>query len=110
MARAGISRSISGTNEKRCENGALGYWETGICSDFHCPITPSPHRPIGFAMLTIANSLLELIKAHAVDTYPNECSGLIIGDYEKREARKLYPMKNVTHESTRNRYLIDPKQ
>jgi proteasome lid subunit RPN8/RPN11 len=61
-------------------------------------------------MLIIANSLLELIKAHAVDTYPHECSGLIVGLYDKRVAKKIYPMKNVHEESTRNRYLIDPKE
>ncbi len=60
-------------------------------------------------MLTISNSLLELIKAHAVSDYPNECSGLIVGDYSQRTAAKLFPVKNVHGETTRTRYLVDPK-
>ena len=61
-------------------------------------------------MLTIANSLLELIRAHALDAYPNECNGLIVGDYQSRTAAKVYPVKNVHTETTRTRYQIDPKQ
>jgi len=61
-------------------------------------------------MLTIANSLLELIRAHASDAYPNECSGLIVGVYDKRVAKKVFPMKNVHAGGTHNRYLIDPKE
>jgi proteasome lid subunit RPN8/RPN11 len=61
-------------------------------------------------MLTLANSLLELIKAHAVDSYPNECSGLIVGLYDKGVAKRIFPMKNVHSEGTHNRYLIDPKE
>lgn len=60
--------------------------------------------------MNLTGSQLELIKAHAADTYPHECSGLITGDYERREAGKLFPMKNVFDGSTRNRYLIDPKE
>ncbi len=61
-------------------------------------------------MLIIPNSLLELIKSHAVSDYPNECSGLIIGDYAGRTATKLFPAKNVHTETTRTRYQIDPKE
>jgi proteasome lid subunit RPN8/RPN11 len=61
-------------------------------------------------MLTLANSLFELIKAHALDAYPNECSGLIVGNYDRRAANKIFPVKNVHAETTRTRYLIDPKQ
>jgi proteasome lid subunit RPN8/RPN11 len=61
-------------------------------------------------MLTIPSSLLELIKAHAVDAYPNECSGLIVGLYDKQVAKKIYPMKNVHADGTHNRYRIEPKE
>lgn len=61
-------------------------------------------------MLNLSGSHLELIKAHAADAYPNECCGLIVGNYERREAGKLFPMKNGFDGSTRNRYRIDPKE
>ncbi len=61
-------------------------------------------------MLTISNSLLELIKSHAVSDYPNECSGLIVGNFVDRTAAKLFPAKNVHGETTRTRYRIDPRE
>lgn len=60
-------------------------------------------------MLRLSNSLLELIKAHAVDAYPHECAGLITGNYTKRAAAKLFPVKNVHTETTQTRYSIDPR-
>ena len=61
-------------------------------------------------MLTIARSLLEEIKRHGIDSYPNECCGLIVGDYGRREVRKLFPLQNTHDESTLHRYRIDPKE
>ena len=61
-------------------------------------------------MLTIARSLLEEIKRHGIDSYPHECCGLIVGNYERREAGKLFPFKNTHDESTLHRYRIDPKE
>lgn len=61
-------------------------------------------------MLTIPQSLLNAIHSHAEQTYPHECSGLMVGDYENRRVKRTVAARNVHTESTRNRYLIDPRE
>lgn len=44
-------------------------------------------------MITLSNTQLERILAHAVEAKPNECCGLIGG--QDQAARTTYPMQNV---------------
>jgi proteasome lid subunit RPN8/RPN11 len=61
-------------------------------------------------MLTIAASLLERIKAHAVEAYPAECNGLIVGEYPAFAVRAVCPARNAHDGDTRHRYRIDPAE
>jgi len=71
--------------------------------------------------LWISAHLAEKIRAHGVETYPNECCGALLGrdtevlrnqaDAERkiaapREVLKLYPLANRNGESPRNRFMV----
>lgn len=50
------------------------------------------------------------ITAHARETYPNECCGVLIGKAFERDKRvlKVYKVDNKNVERLRDRYTIDP--
>ncbi len=63
-------------------------------------------------MISISEELLEKIKAHGERTYPNECGGMLIGQFENeaKTVTELLPMENAAGEAEQhNRVLILPK-
>ncbi|HEV2387150.1 MAG TPA: M67 family metallopeptidase [Candidatus Acidoferrales bacterium] len=61
-------------------------------------------------MLRFGEELLERIRAHAVQSYPYECCGALLGADESggRQIRDLVPLDNQRHDSARNRFLVNP--
>ncbi len=63
-------------------------------------------------MIAINEKLIEQIKAHGEQIYPNECGGMLIGRFESdsKTVIELLPMENAMAETERhNRVLITPK-
>ncbi len=64
-------------------------------------------------IISIAEQLIEQIKAHGERDYPHECGGILIGHFDTERGKtviELLPMENASEESTRhNRVLILPK-
>ena len=63
-------------------------------------------------MIAISGKLIEQIKAHGEQIYPNECGGMLIGRFESdaKTVIELLPMENAMAETERhNRVLITPK-
>jgi proteasome lid subunit RPN8/RPN11 len=60
--------------------------------------------------LKIDDDLVERIHAHAVQTYPHECCGALLGrdDEESREVLDLLPLPNRRGDSPRNRFELTP--
>jgi proteasome lid subunit RPN8/RPN11 len=58
--------------------------------------------------LKIAEDLVGRIRAHAVETYPYECCGALLGreGEEGREVLELAPLENRRMDSPRNRFSI----
>jgi proteasome lid subunit RPN8/RPN11 len=56
------------------------------------------------------SSLLDRIKEHGVETYPEECCGFLLGTYtsDGNEVTSLYRIENRQDENRRRRYLILP--
>ncbi len=72
-------------------------------------------------MSSIVNSLMEQVHQHALETYPEECCGIIIGKAETREEDILYRCTNVQNKlhamdpetyprNARTAYSIDTKE
>ncbi|MGB7847686.1 MAG: M67 family metallopeptidase [Candidatus Acidiferrum sp.] len=67
--------------------------------------------------LWISRELVEKIRAHGAETYPNECCGALLGrdageDEEQsrpREILGLFPMVNRREDSPRNRFSVTPQ-
>jgi proteasome lid subunit RPN8/RPN11 len=57
--------------------------------------------------IKISRQTLDEIRAHAEETYPEECCGLLISDGGKRVTESIR-MKNAFNGSKNNRYHIDP--
>jgi proteasome lid subunit RPN8/RPN11 len=64
-------------------------------------------------MVLINKELIEQIEAHGERTYPNECGGMLIGNFAadgKKSVVELLPMENAMAESEQhNRVLITPQ-
>jgi proteasome lid subunit RPN8/RPN11 len=62
-------------------------------------------------MLEISAGLLAQIRAHAGETYPHECCGILLGTCESglRKVRELRRAKNINTERSQDRYLMDPQ-
>jgi proteasome lid subunit RPN8/RPN11 len=64
-------------------------------------------------MIEITKELIAQIKTHGESTYPHECGGMLIGDFDAengKEVIELMPMENAMEESQQhNRVLILPK-
>ena len=59
--------------------------------------------------LRVPKAVLDQIRAHAIETYPEECCGFLIGRHERTdriitEARRA---QNVSPDSRRSQYRID---
>lgn len=62
-------------------------------------------------MLRIPKSELRTIQAHARESYPHECCGILVGtqqNSEKTVARAIRA-QNLNTERAQDRYLLDPK-
>ena len=57
-------------------------------------------------VLVLTEALADRIRAHGVETYPNECCGALLGrDREdKREVGELFPLVNRRTDSQRSRF------
>lgn len=59
--------------------------------------------------LEISEALLDEISSHAVEGYPAEACGFLLGvEGEPRQVRQVRRGANLLADSTRDRYLIDP--
>ncbi len=68
-------------------------------------------------MLILPQEALLSMRRHALDTYPEECCGILLGragepgagdlERERRVARAL-PARNLNRERAADRYLLDP--
>jgi proteasome lid subunit RPN8/RPN11 len=58
--------------------------------------------------LKIAEDLVGRIRAHAIEAYPHECCGALLGreGEDSREVMELAPLKNRRLDSPRNRFSI----
>lgn len=63
-----------------------------------------------FAPIRIPAELLQRIRAHAVETYPHECCGALLGNDGEavREVVDLLPLANRRNDSPRNRFELTP--
>ncbi len=54
-------------------------------------------------------AVVKNIEAHARETFPEECCGVLLGHAEEpRRALQARPMKNVAKENRTQRYVIEP--
>ncbi len=62
-------------------------------------------------MLEIQKSLLEEIYQHAIDTYPDECCGIMAGviQAENRIVKKVFQAENLNKERSHDRYEMNEK-
>lgn len=60
-------------------------------------------------MLNIDHRSLSILRRHALDAYPYECCGVLLGvvDGERRCVLHVIPCRNV-HAMPKSRYAIDP--
>ena len=63
-------------------------------------------------MLIIPRKILDDIFAHSVETYPEECCGILVGvdEGDRRVITESRRAKNVAAERRHERYLIDEKK
>ncbi len=58
--------------------------------------------------LRIGEDVLDAIRRHAADTYPDECCGALIGDQSVPSVKAVVPLANATEEGPRRRFLVRP--
>lgn len=60
--------------------------------------------------MKISDELLEQIRCHGEEAYPNECCGVMLGQHSNADntVRALYRTENVHEEDRNRRYLITP--
>jgi len=56
--------------------------------------------------LTLLPGIADAIRAHGVETYPNECCGALIG--RDGVVASTYALSNTTEEGPRRRFLVRP--
>lgn len=59
--------------------------------------------------LHIEKGVYQKMVDHAIDAYPNECCGILLGDGKRRKVTRIRKAENVFKERLRDRYSIDPK-
>ncbi len=62
-------------------------------------------------VLYLSKQLKQEIETRAVESYPHECCGALLGDDRKsrREALHVFPLVNRREDSPRNRFSITPE-
>ncbi len=63
--------------------------------------------------IQLPEPLLELIQQQGRASYPNECCGILIGNWGTngdRAVSEVLPIENARSDSPRNRYLIRPEE
>lgn len=63
-------------------------------------------------MLQLSHTALHKLKVHAMNTYPEECCGILLGT-ERNHTRivcDIFQTRNAGVESRERRYLIDPEE
>jgi proteasome lid subunit RPN8/RPN11 len=61
-------------------------------------------------MLELPETLLKKLEAHALEVYPSEACGFLLGmDGEVRRVQEVRRAANLLEDSTKDRYLIDPR-
>jgi proteasome lid subunit RPN8/RPN11 len=64
------------------------------------------------SLLRIADEVLDAIRRHAAETYPNECCGALIGHAPSQDSTSIVitmtPLPNETEEGPRRRFLVRP--
>lgn len=61
--------------------------------------------------LTIDRTLLEQLRQHGEETYPNECCGVLVGEFEEagnKTVKSVERCGNTRMDSPQNRYQISP--
>lgn len=62
--------------------------------------------------LRIGEDVLDAIRRHAAETYPDECCGALIGHAQSQESapsvQAVVPLANTTEEGPRRRFLVRP--
>jgi proteasome lid subunit RPN8/RPN11 len=63
-------------------------------------------------MLKLGQSHFDSIRQHGEETYPDECCGVLLGQFENqtRVVTSIARCDNTRADSPHNRYHIDPKQ
>jgi proteasome lid subunit RPN8/RPN11 len=63
-------------------------------------------------MLKLGRSHYESIRQHGEETYPHECCGVLLGQFEGevRLVTSITRCRNTRLDSPQNRYHIDPKE
>jgi proteasome lid subunit RPN8/RPN11 len=63
-------------------------------------------------MLKLGQSHYDSIRQHGEETYPDECCGVLLGQFENeaRVVTSIARCDNTRTDSPKNRYHIDPKQ
>ena len=64
-------------------------------------------------MLKISRSEFEALRRHGEETYPHECCGVLLGQFEDdgtRRVTSIAPCGNTRDDSPHNRYNIDPRE
>jgi proteasome lid subunit RPN8/RPN11 len=63
--------------------------------------------------LSIPRTLLEQLRQHGEETYPHECCGVLVGEFDPtggKAVQAVVPCGNTRTDSPQNRYLIDPSE
>ena len=63
-------------------------------------------------MIRLSDEIINEIKRHAEQEYPNECGGMLIGRFGEngfKEAVESFPLENAREDSRHNRVLLLPK-
>lgn len=63
-------------------------------------------------MLQLSHTALHKLKVHAMQSYPEECCGILLG-LEREDARivcDVHEVRNAVVENRERRYLIDPEE
>ena len=63
--------------------------------------------------LKISNTLLDTLRKHGEDTYPHECCGVLVGDFDDagdKEVTSVVQCGNTRTDSLANRYHISPSE
>ncbi|HTZ96145.1 MAG TPA: M67 family metallopeptidase [Terriglobales bacterium] len=64
-------------------------------------------------MLRITQSQFEALRRHGEETYPHECCGVLLGQFEDDGTRRVTSIArcgNTRDDSPHNRYNIDPRE